>query len=377
MIIKRYIVNNMSEAMTKIKKELGEEAIIISQRKVRRKGIAGYFSPKVIEVTATVERINDAPVDAKRIDVPKADAENIENLKKLIGKQRARVDFEAQKETTYYNDMQNIKEMMADLKNDVGVIAAKGKRKSKLETELIENDVNENIVGNILKKIKDIDKKINAREKAKMAIKDMVSISQRKNEKIIVLVGPTGVGKTTTIAKLAGKYALIDKKKVGIITIDTYRIGAVEQIKTYADIMNLPLKVVFSINDMEAAVKSMQSCDVILVDTTGRSSKNAMQIIELRAFIDKLKIGSVNLVISCTTKNHDIETIIKGYSILNFNNVIITKLDETSTYGSILNIIERAGKPLSFVTTGQNVPNDIKFVDGEKLANLILGGENI
>lgn len=370
MIIKRYIVANMSEAMTKIKNELGEGAIIISQRKVRRKGVVGYFSSKVIEVTAAVDRIND----------PKADAENIENLKKLIGKQREIVKEELiapENEDKLYHEVQDIKEMMAGLKDDMGAIAAKGRKKSKLETELIENDVSEKVVGNILKRIKYIDKSIDEREKAKMAIRDMVGISGMKNDKIIVLVGPTGVGKTTTIAKLAGRYSLIDKKKVGLITIDTYRIGAVEQLRTYADIMNIPIKVVFSINDMEAAVKSLQSCDVILVDTTGRSSKNAMQISELRAFIDKLKIGSVNLVISCTTKNHDIETIVKGYSPLNFNNVIITKLDETSTYGSILNIIESAGKPLSFVTTGQNVPDDIKFVDEERLANLILGGEDI
>lgn len=105
--------------------------------------------------------------------------------------------------------------------------------------------------------------------------------------KVTVLVGPTGVGKTTTIAKLAGKLSLIDKKKVGLITIDTYRIGAVEQLKTYADIMNIPFKVVFSIKDMEKAIIDLDYCDVILVDTTGRSSKNMMQISELRAFIEK------------------------------------------------------------------------------------------
>jgi len=382
MIIKRYVVDKMSEAMVKIKKEMGEEAIIISTKKIRRKGFSGFFRSKVIEVTAVVDRIIDK----------EADAQNIKDLKKLIGKKRelmdqkvippqipapAQIESKQVPENNLYEDVQNIKDMMSDLKDDMGTIVTKGRKKSKLETELIENDVNENVVGNILKRIKCIDKDVNEREKVVIAIKDMVSITQRKNDKIIVLVGPTGVGKTTTIAKLAGRFSLIDKKKVGLITIDTYRIGAVEQLRTYADIMNLPIKVVFSINDMEDAVKGMQSCDVILVDTTGRSSKNAMQISELRAFIDKLKIGNVNLVISCTTKNSDIKTIVKGYSPLNFDNVIITKLDETSTYGSILNIMQSAGKPLNFLTTGQNVPDDIKYVDEDKLARLILGGENI
>lgn len=382
MIIKRYVVDKMSEAMVKIKKDMGEEAIIISTKKIRRKGFSGFFRSRVIEVTAAVDRIIDK----------EADAQNIKDLKRLIGKKRelmdqkvipaqipdpAQIESKQVPENNLYEEVQNIKDMMSDLKDDMGTIVTKGRKKSKLETELIENDVNENVVGTILKKIKCIDKDVNEREKVVIAIKDMVNITQRKNDKIIVLVGPTGVGKTTTIAKLAGRFSLIDKKKVGLITIDTYRIGAVEQLRTYADIMNLPIKVVFSINDMEDAVKDLQSCDVILVDTTGRSSKNAMQISELRAFIDKLKIGNVNLVISCTTKNSDIKTIVKGYSPLNFDNVIITKLDETSTYGSILNIMQSAGKPLNFLTTGQNVPDDIKYVDEDKLARLILGGENI
>ena len=310
MIIKKYIVDKMSDAMIIIKKDLGEEAIIISQRKVRRRGVRGYFRPKVIEVTAAIDKLSDSKVEGQ----------NIENLKRLIGKQREIVKenlivpknlIEPGNDDKLHQDVQNIKDMMSDLRNDMGTIAAKGNRKSKLETQLIKNDVNENVVGNILKRVRCIDKSINESERATIAIKDMVSISHTKNDKIIVMVGPTGVGKTTTIAKLAGKYSLIDKKKVGLITIDTYRIGAVEQLRTYADIMNIPMKVVFSINDMEAAVKGMQSCDVILVDTTGRSSKNVMQISELRAFIDKLKISNVNLVISCTTKNNDIDTYYK------------------------------------------------------------------
>ncbi|MEA4825745.1 MAG: GTPase, partial [Clostridium sp.] len=189
--------------------------------------------------------------------------------------------------------------------------------------------------------------------------------------------GPTGVGKTTTIAKLAGRLALIEKKKVGLITIDTYRIGAVEQLNTYADIMNIPFKTVFSVKEMETAIECMNQCDVILIDTTGRSSKNAMQIAELNAFIQKVDANNIYLVISCTTKDKDIDSIVEGYRTLNFNNVIITKLDETTTYGSILNILECTGKPLSFVTVGQNVPDDFKRLNKEDVCNLILGEEFI
>ena len=192
-----------------------------------------------------------------------------------------------------------------------------------------------------------------------------------------VLVGPTGVGKTTTIAKLAGRLALVEGKKVGLITVDTYRIGAVEQLKTYADIMNLPFKVVYNMNDMDDAIETMSECEVVLIDTTGRSSKNRMQIAELRTFVEKADTKNIQLVLSATTKNKDLKYIIEGYQILNYNSIIVTKLDETSTYGSILNILETAKIPLSFVSTGQNVPDDIKELSVDSIINLILGEDTI
>ena len=141
--------------------------------------------------------------------------------------------------------------------------------------------------------------------------------------------------------------------------------------------MNIPFSVVFSIKDMEKSIEDMSECDMILIDTTGRSSKNIMQISELSAFIRKTKSNNIHLVMSSTTKNSDIKTIVEGYKVLNYNNIIITKLDETSTYGSILNIINYAKKPLSYVTTGQNVPDDIKCLDSEEIINLIIGAETI
>jgi hypothetical protein len=121
----------------------------------------------------------------------------------------------------------------------------------------------------------------------------------------------------------------------------------------------------------------LKECDVILIDTTGRSSKNVMQIAELNSFIQKVSADNIHLVISCTTKDKDINSIVQGYKTLNFNSVIITKLDETTTYGSILNILQCAGKPLSFVTTGQNVPDDFKKFEAKEIADLILGEEVI
>ena len=215
----------------------------------------------------------------------------------------------------------------------------------------------------------------NLEESLREYIKNSIEISNEELKGKVVLVGPTGVGKTTTIAKLAGRLALVEKKKVGLITIDTYRIGAVEQLKTYAEIMNIDFKVVITTKEMETAIEDMKDCDVILIDTTGRSSKNSMQISELRAFVERAKPDSISVVISATTKNRDIKTILEGYRDLNYDKVIITKLDETTTYGSLYNIEKRAEKPLKFITIGQNVPDDIKEPTKDDIVKFIFGEE--
>jgi flagellar biosynthesis protein FlhF len=377
MIIKRYLVNNMNEAMTRIRYELGKDAVIISQRKIRKPGIKGLFSKKILEVTAAAENAKKSEDDVvESIEAIKKVVEK-ENLKKsanIKAKERNEEQKASQSNDELLKEMKDMKSLISEMMNKT---PEKAQRRTKLQIKLEENDLNEKLIKRILTKSKTIEGDMDEHQKSKKAIEKMISISKAKMEGAVVLVGPTGVGKTTTIAKLAGRLSLVDKKKVGLITIDTYRIGAVEQLKTYADIMNIPFKVVFTMKEMETAMSSMKNCDVILIDTTGRSSKNAMQISELRAFVEKVNTDNIHLVISCTTKNKDITSIIEGYRVLNYNNVIITKLDETSSYGSLLNILDAAKKPLSFITTGQNVPDDIKMISASEVSSLILGEDNI
>lgn len=387
MLIKRYIVNNMNEAMTRIRYELGKDAVIISQRKMRKPGLSGFFSKKVIEVTAAVENAKkneeasvQESIDAIRriMDAESALSNNNEvaydrSKSKVTKEEKQDNEVIVRSQADLFKEMAEMKNML----NDMMKYSSSSAPKDKLQILLERNDLNEKVIKRILAAIKDMDEELGEKEKAKIALEKIIQISKPNMMGKVVLVGPTGVGKTTTIAKLAGRLALIEKKKVGLITIDTYRIGAVEQLRTYADIMNLSFKVVLTAKEMEAAIESMSDCDVILIDTTGRSSKNAMQISELRTFVEKANTSNINLVISCTTKNNDINAIVEGFKDLNYNNVIITKLDETSTYGSIMNILECAQKPLSFITTGQNVPDDIKQLTAIEITNLILGDDTV
>lgn len=407
MIIKRYLVSSMNEALTRIRYELGKDAVIISQRKIKKPGILGFFSKKVIEVTAAVENVkkNEDEVINSIEAIKKVMDKGVNTNKKNIGTKFDKftndeededrrvplVENKIQKKSLTGNvkesgsNNQNpddiIKEMK-EMKNMINNIMNQGKEgnytKSKLQVKLEDSDVNTKVIKKVMERVIHMEDDDTSEEvRAKMVIERMIPVSQVKMEGRVVLVGPTGVGKTTTIAKLAGRLSLLEKKKVGLITIDTYRIGAVEQLKTYADIMNIPFKVVFTIKEMETAVQSMSDCDVVLIDTTGRSSKNRMQISELRVFVEKANTDNIHLVISSTTKNKDIEGIVEGYKILNYNNVIITKLDETSTYGSILNILDTAKKPISYVTTGQNVPDDIKMLTAPEISKLILGEDSV
>ncbi|KEH98617.1 flagellar biosynthesis protein FlhF [Clostridium botulinum] len=376
MIVKKYLVSSMNEAMNRIRYELGRDAVIINQRKVRRRGFKGLFSPKILEVTAAIDnkKSNNEPMKDSIDAIKKVlEKKEVKPRKEVLPKETAfsKLDNTIQENNTLIKEMHEMKNMISKL-SEVAVTSTEIK-KSPVEEMLEECDLNKKVITQILSIVQNNPEDIDEKEKVRKAIKDITIINDNKMEGIVVLVGPTGVGKTTTIAKLAGKLALIDKKKVGLITVDTYRIGAIEQLSTYANIMSIPFESVFSIKEMEAALDRMKDCDVILVDTTGRSSKNIMQIAELNAFVQKTNTENIYLVISATTKDKDVESIVEGYKTLNYANVIITKLDETTTYGSILNILSNANKPLSFVTTGQNVPDDFKKITSEEISRLVLG----
>ena len=320
MMTKKYTANTIQDAMNLAKMELGDNITLIDKKEVRKSGIQGIFSKKDIELTIGWEkRENIEQKDLKR---------EIEQLKLIINN------------------------MGFDNKNDNDI--------DKICKNLLSLELNEEIV-----------------ESIRIDLQEMKFNGIDTSKNLVALVGPPGVGKTTTIAKLAAKLVFEENKKVGVITIDTYRIGAVEQLKIYTDIMNIPFKGVISPDEMELALDEMKDCDVVLIDTTGRGYKNSMQILEIKNLIDKAETDNIHLVLNCTTRESDTKAIIDSYRNVNFKSLIITKLDETITYGSIFNIMNYAQKPISYITTGQNVPDDIIKPNEDKIIRLLLGVESI
>lgn len=194
-----------------------------------------------------------------------------------------------------------------------------------------------------------------------------------RKTKVAFFFGPTGVGKTTTIAKLAAEAMLKERRKVGFITTDTFRIGAVEQLKTYANILNVPLEVVFTAKDLPLAMERLGHCDLIFVDTAGRNYRNNEYVQGISGMLSKGDDSENYLVLSLTSRYSDMKPIVQNFHDVPINKVIFTKADETMVYGSILNLAHEFGLPLSYITVGQNVPDDIIEATPEIVSKLILG----
>ncbi|TBL77745.1 flagellar biosynthesis protein FlhF [Paenibacillus thalictri] len=253
-----------------------------------------------------------------------------------------------------------------------------------LEEKLLHQEVDPQIVDQIIHSIQ-----IEAEQQGAAEITEsfaMASVRRQLNElirtggskniaadtQIAHFVGPTGVGKTTTIAKLAAEQVLKYHRKVGFITSDTYRIAAVEQLKTYGTILNVPLEVVFSPQDLTRAFKQLEDRDIIFMDTAGRNFRNEMYVSELNALLQSKGKSETFLVLSLTTKYKDMRAITNNFTRFKLDKVLFTKMDETDTYGALVNLVKEFGLQLSYVTNGQGVPDDIIEVNEQHIIDLIL-----
>ena len=434
MKVKRYVGETAQEAMQKVRSDLGREAIILNTRKIRRKGLAGIFSKPLIEVVATIDSdISSKPTKQVPPTPIKPDFENNQanydassfmnelnaNLKQNVStihnsNQYMATSFDAAadenieikiqqplykaasiineltekdiEEKFSPNEISEIKNMLSKVYDAVKVDYESNKLSeiSKSILEQLEKNEVDKVIINDLKE--DIIEQISFDEQQDENlvkstifdilngyIKDSKPYALNKNKKVVVFIGPTGVGKTTTLAKLAANMVLNEKQKVGLITSDTYRIAAVEQLKTYSEIIGVPLSIIYSPAEIVNAVKNYEDKDIILLDTAGRSHKDKYQLMELKSLLKYNIDFETYLVLSATTKFSDCVEIIKSYSFLDDFKLLFTKLDETSTFGILLNIAYVTKKPIAYLTTGQSVPDDIEIADKVKIINSLMG----
>ncbi len=195
--------------------------------------------------------------------------------------------------------------------------------------------------------------------------------------KVVAVVGPTGVGKTTTLAKLAANFRLREGARIGLVTVDTYRIAAVEQLRTYAEIIDLPMRVVTTPAEMRQAMAELQGLDLVLVDTAGRSPKDEVQIRELKTFLDEARADEIHLVLSLASSIKTLETAAANFQPIGLTSLVLTKLDEALGAGALLNVARRLKTPVSYLTTGQNVPEDIEPAQKTRMARLIMGTDGV
>lgn len=399
MIIKKFIGKTEADATSQAQKELGNNIVVMNTKNVKRKGIMRFFKPQLVEITVGLEEEQDRIQAAKQeMNRELTDKEARESLQKAI-KEAA---LEKQKREA--SEEKELKERLDNLQNLLEKMTPEENVKEEnVETEadesdferfmkllyntMIENEVNEKYANQI---IDDLDK--NA--KPNLPIDTLLSSvyqkmilkfgepsgiePAKKGAKVVFFIGPTGVGKTTTIAKLASKFSVEQQKKIALLTADTYRIAAAEQLRTYANILNVPFRIVYQEEELVSAIDEFENYDFIFVDTAGHSHYNDEQKEKMNGFIHTIDAKAekeVYLVVSATTKYSDLLSIANAYSTMTDFKIIFTKLDETTTLGNLLNLKLHTGAELAYVTCGQNVPDDIEDFNPQRTVKLLLGGK--
>lgn len=387
MIVKKYTAQTEKEAILKAKEDLGPEAVVLNTKTLKQRGFARMFKKDFVEITAALEEKEFIQAVKEKqpsfdVQIPKSTAETAVIEEKLDSLHNL-LKNTISKDETADKEKEPAPEKAASNEDTVNFKFLKLIYGKLIDSEVDEKYANEIIddINSSLKKESNIDSILSAvYQKIILKLGEPVEIQTGDKPKVVFFIGPTGVGKTTTIAKLASSFKLNNEKKVALITSDTYRIAAVEQLNTYANILDVPIDVVYTGEELLECIKKQNDKDLILVDTAGRSHRNEEQKNELLDMINTvLNSGEdieteIYLVMSITTKYKDLISICNAYKEIDNFSLLFTKLDETTTMGNILNIRLMTGRPLSYTTSGQNVPDDIEKVDVQKLSKHLLGG---
>jgi len=429
--VKRYVVDSIPDALEKIRIDLGKDAIILNSKPIRTGGLFGLFTKQRIEVVAAVDdkgaeraasaspasqpdpsalpqtgsyAAKQAYQKAATVTAGQATAESEppgidtrlthEATADSARQAASRPDHSQAKRAPSMAaaaDSKQLADEVRDMRQVFDKLLVNGLSSQlppaiqAVQAHLVRQEVAEEVTADIIRQVL-LHGEPSAQwteEEAKRAAARIIAerVEQaspmpsriESGVRYAFFFGPTGVGKTTTIAKLAADSMLKDKRRIGFITADTYRIAAVEQLKTYANILNVPLEVIFSPKEIVQAKERLSGCDLIFVDTAGRNFRNDEYVQGIRELL-RHDADCLNfLVLSLTAKYSDIKAIIRNFDDVPVSRVIFTKADETEAYGAMLNVAYETGLPFSYITTGQNVPDDIVAATPALVANMIMG----
>ena len=423
MIIKKYVGKTESEATEEARRELGPGIVVMTVKPVRKTGFFSFFSPQKIEVTVGLEEEAERPQrtfspqkDIRQVAKKTAASEDIAQRDTIL----ASSNMTAAKNPDIKDENSVIEEKLDNLSN---LLEKNFLKSEKTETEqktvspdkteepeksnrnmdiseetmsfikllyntLIENEVDEIYVNQLTDEVEKLAKPGMPFDYALSNVYQKMVLKFGKSEPIKldhegpmaeIFIGPTGVGKTTTIAKLASELSVTQHKKVALLTVDTYRIAAAEQLRTYASILEIPFRVIYSVEEMKQAAEDFRDYDYLMVDTAGHSLHNDELKQSVESFIRVLEeeMDCENyLVLSATTKYRDLIEIADVYSEMVAYKLIFTKMDETGAKGNLYNIRMHTGSPIAYITNGQNVPDDIAVFDAQRIVKNLLGGKS-
>ncbi len=400
MKLKKYYADNMQDALKIIKEEIGSDAVILSSKFVRtKKGLFGLFSKKQIEVVAGYEEKPKEkpyipPVEIKKfaplVPVPPVDEQKnaistvAAHMEKMVEKNIKESNEKLKKIEVLDESIDQLKDMISGLSSkmesySVGMDAKFSSEVRELFNKLLESDVERNLAIELCIKTEDVltSREADPKDVLKSLMLDVIGNAKpvqctKFKRKVVMLIGPTGVGKTTTLVKLAAKLLYEQKLNVGVINADVFRVAAKEHLKAYCEILNTEMITIYRQNEIIDALEAFKSKDIVFIDTAGKLSSNTQYQDEIKELVKLGQVDEIYLLVSASTSEKVIKTIVDNYSFLKVHNIIITKMDESPTQGVLLYTAKESGRPLSYVTTGQNVPDDITEVNPEEVAQAIL-----
>ncbi len=405
----------MREALARIQHELGGDAVILQTKQVRKRGF--LRSREEVEITAGMGFNTAGPLDVMQSDrhrsfdsrsetgldlmrSPMSANEQIADLRRLSGGDAIPTKERSITERPHETASSSTAPLAKRLDSIESLLMQLGKASSgsgvadipdhlfHLYARLLDVDVAESPARDLVQHVQKyatpqeqtderfVQSLLRERIASQTRCSGPIQVT-RGQRKTVALVGPTGVGKTTTLAKLAANFRLRDGVKLGLVTVDTYRVAAVEQLQTYADIIDLPMKVVTSPPEMRRAIAEMSDMDLVLIDTAGRSPRDDLKIQELKALLAAAEVDETHLVLSLVSNLRSLLMTAKMFSPVGVSSLILTKLDEAAGMGTLFSVAQQIQQPISYFTTGQDVPDDIEAADADRAARLVLGEDDV